>query len=134
MIRSGSADDSLANSLTAKGLTVRTINAYHSVIPKDLQSAYDFLDALLHGKISAVLFTSAISVSNLFEIGKTRVDESRIVDSLNGALVGAIGPATEKELHGRGIEAMMPDEYLIETALLNLTARQAVRIVRVAPN
>jgi uroporphyrinogen-III synthase len=130
LIRSASADDSLANSLTSRGIVVRTINAYDSVMPKDLQSAHNFLDELLRGRFAAVLFTSAVSVSNLFEIAKTKLDESQVVELLNGVHVGAIGPAAAKELESRGIGFVMPDEYLIENALLKLTAQETMRRVQ----
>ncbi len=130
LVRSASADDSLANSLTSRGISVRTINTYNSVMPKDLRSAHEFLDDLLRGRFAAVLFTSAVSVSNLFTIAKTNLDESKVVDLLNGVLVGAIGPATAKELQNRGIGAVMPDDYLIENALLKLTGREAMRRVQ----
>jgi uroporphyrinogen-III synthase len=130
LVRSASADDSLANSLTSRGMVVRTINAYDSVMPKDLQSAHDFLDELLRGRFAAVLFTSAVSVSNLFKIAKTKLDESQVVELLNGVHVGAIGPATAKELESRGIGFVMPDEYLIENALLKLTAQETMRRVQ----
>jgi uroporphyrinogen-III synthase len=134
LIRSASADDSLANSLTSRGIVVRTINAYDSVMPKDLQSAHDFLDELSHGGFAAVLFTSAVSVSNLFKIAKTKLDESQVVELLDGVLVGAIGPATAKELRSRGIGAVMPDEYLIENALLKLTAQETMRRAQTVAN
>jgi uroporphyrinogen-III synthase len=134
LIRSASADDALANSLTSRGIAVRTIKAYNSVMPKDLQSAYEFLDDLFRGRYAAVLFTSAVSVSNLFKIAKTKLDESKVVELLNGVLVGAIGPATAKELQNRGIGGVMPDEYLIENALLKLTARETTRRVQAAAN
>ena len=125
LIRSSSANDSLAHSLTASGFVVRTINAYHSVLPKDLQSAHDFLDRLSQGRFDAVLFTSAVSVSNLFKIAKTKFDESQLVELLNELSVGAIGPATGKELQSRGIEPVVPDEYLIEKALSQLMAEHS---------
>lgn len=129
LIRSASADDSLTNSLNSKGIAVRTINAYDSIMPKDLQSAHEFLEELSRGRFAAVLFTSAISVSNLFKIAKTKFDEGKVVELLKGVLVGAIGPPTAKELQGRGIGAVTPEEYLIEDALLKLTAQEPVRRV-----
>ena len=126
LVRSASADDSLANSLTSRGMVVQTINAYNSVMPEDLQSAREFLDNLLQGRFAAVLFTSAVSVSNLFKIANTRLDDNKVVELLNGVHVGAIGPATAKELRSRGIAAVMPDEYLIESALLKLMRQENV--------
>jgi uroporphyrinogen-III synthase len=130
LIRSAFADDSLANSLASRGIAVRTINAYDSVMPKDLRSVHEFLDKLSRGRFVAVLFTSSVAVSNLFKIAKMKLDESNVVELLRGVHVGAIGPATARELQSRGIGAVMPDEYLIENALLKLTAQKTTRRVQ----
>jgi uroporphyrinogen-III synthase len=120
LIRSSSADDSLANSLASSGAIVTTVNAYESLVPEDQESTFSFLKGLASGRFSAVLFTSAISVSNLFKMAETKFDESQVVDLLRHLRVGAIGPATAMELQRRGIEPVIPEEYLIEAALKKL--------------
>ena len=124
LVRSSSADDSLANSLTAKGAIVRTINIYDSAMPTDLQSVFDFLDGLRLGRFAAVLFTSAISVSNLFTIAETRFEGTGLIHRLNRILVGAVGPVTAERLRNRGVETNVPDEYLIEKAVAKLISQR----------
>ena len=126
LIRSSSADDSLSKSLTNRGATVATINAYESNVPTDLRTAYDFLEALSERRFDAILFTSAVSVSNLFEIAKPKIKETKLIRLLKTARVGAIGPATATELRGQGIESIVPEEYLIESALRKLITEPAV--------
>lgn len=126
LIRSSSADDSLSKSLTNRGATVSTINVYESIVPTDLRTAYDFLEALSEGRFHAILFTSAVSVSNLFEIAKPKIKETNLVQLLKTTRIGTIGPATAAELRRRGIESIIPEEYLIESALRKLISEPTV--------
>ncbi len=124
LIRSLSADASLANSLRAKGATVTTVNIYDSAMPTDLQSVFDFLDGLRLGQFAAVLFTSAISVSNFFTIAETKFEGTGLIHRLNRILVGAVGPVTAERLRNRGVETNVPDEYLIEKAVAKLISQR----------
>lgn len=126
LIRSSSADDSLSRSLTNQGATVSTINVYASSIPTDLKTAYNFLEALSERQFRAILFTSAVSVSNLFEIAKSKIKETDLVQLLKTARIGTIGPATAEELRRREVESIIPDEYLIESALRKLITEPTV--------
>jgi uroporphyrinogen-III synthase len=120
LVRSSSAEDSLSKSLVSKGASVDTINVYGSEMPDDLESAFRFLEHLSARDFSAVLFTSAISASNLFKIAATRFEEKQVVRWLKTARTGAIGPVTAEELQRRGLEPIVPDEYLIENAVRRL--------------
>jgi len=122
LVRSSSADDSLAKSLESMGASVGTIIVYDSNIPTDLTSAFSFLEELSADHLSAVLFTSAISVSNLFKIAETKFDRREMVRLLNRVCIGAIGPATAEELRRQGVEPILPDEYMIESAIKKLVA------------
>ena len=124
LVRSSSADDSLADSLISKGATVATINAYESGMPGDPKSVFDFLEGLRVGRFAAVLFTSAISVSNFFRIAETRVEGPEVVRLLNRIIVGAVGPVTAERLRNRGVETNVPDEYLIEKAIAKLISQR----------
>src|SRR5438034_7301347 len=125
LIRSLSANASLANSLRAKGATVTTVNIYDSAMPTDLQSVFDFLDGLRLGQFAAVLFTSAISVSNFFTIAETHFEGTGLIDRLNRILVGTVGPVTAERLRNRGVETNVPDEYLIEKAITKLISQRS---------
>ena len=126
LVRSSSADDSLAESLANRGAVVSTVNAYDSKIPTNVGTAFDFLEGLSEGLFYAVLFTSAISVSNLFEIAKMKLTDTKLVVLLKRVRVGAIGPATAEELRKRGVDSVVPDDYLIESALRKLLGKPDV--------
>jgi uroporphyrinogen-III synthase len=117
LVRSSAADDSLEKSLTSRGASVAKIDAYDSTQPRDTESVHNFLERLTAGGFSAVLFTSAITVSNLFKMAEGNLGESRMRQLLNRVRVGAIGPATAEELERHGIEPILPETYLIEDAV-----------------
>lgn len=123
LVRSSSADNALASSLSARGASVTTINAYESRIPQDTESTSKFLDLLSEGRLLGVLFTSAISVSNLFKIAESRIRESELSKMLQRVPIGGIGPATAKELAKHKIQAIVPEEYLIKNALMKLVGQ-----------
>lgn len=133
LVRSSSADDSLRRSLSSKGASVTTITPYESNLPHDRESVFDFLDRLSEGEFSAVFFTSAISVSNLFKITKAKLEEMQMIGLLRGVVVGAIGPATAEELRKRGIDPILPDDYLIENGLRRLIEQTASASIEIQP-
>ncbi|HEX4919917.1 MAG TPA: uroporphyrinogen-III synthase [Candidatus Bathyarchaeia archaeon] len=120
LVRSASAEDALARSLEYRGATVTTINLYESVVPDDTGSVLDLLSRLKAGEIGAVLFTSAVSVSNFFKIAETRVASNELAHLLENKIVGAIGPVTARMLWDRHVKTVIPDEYLIEKAIAKL--------------
>jgi len=128
LIRSSSADASLANSLVSQGATVATVNIYDSGMPTDPRSVFDFLEGLRLGRFAAVLFTSAVSVSNFFRMVETQVESTEVVRRLRRVTVGAIGPITAQQLLKVGVEPIVPDAYLMKNAVEQLiNARALVR-------
>ena len=123
LVRSSSADASLADSLTSKGATIETINIYDSGMPTDPQSVFDFLEGLRLGRFAAVLFTSAVSVSNFFRIVEAKFESADVVRLLKRVNVGAIGPITAEQLRNVRVEPVVPDEHLIEKAVEKLISK-----------
>ncbi len=120
LVRSSSADDYLAQMLESRGAFVTTINVYESALPHEMESTFIFLEGLSKGRFSAVLFTSAVSVSNFFSIAGVKVEESEVLNLLKRVRVGAIGPVTAEALRKRGLDPVVPDEYLLQTAVKKL--------------
>jgi uroporphyrinogen-III synthase len=120
LVRSSSAEDSLARSLEYRGATVTTISLYESALPDDTESVFYLLSRLETGEVDAVLFTSAVSVSNFFKIAETRFETSHLTRLLKNTVVGAIGPVTARRLWDRDVATVVPDEYLIEKAITKL--------------
>ncbi|HEV2119977.1 MAG TPA: uroporphyrinogen-III synthase [Candidatus Bathyarchaeia archaeon] len=127
LVRSSVADDRLATLLTSRGASVDTITIYQSEIPANKQNVLNFLSRLEKGQFQAVLFTSAASASNLFNMVTNQIPKSQLIHLLRSTLVGAIGPATAERLRELGIDPSVPGRYLIEDAISELVKKSEER-------
>ena len=116
LIRSSAADERLTATLALRGFAVETITTYKSVIPGNLESVSAFFSGLEDQRFQAVLFTSAVSTSNLFSIAEGR-GASQLLHLLRPCIVGAIGPSTAARLRELGVDPVIPNRYLIEDAI-----------------
>ena len=116
LIRSSAADERLAAALALRGFAVETITTYRTVIPGNLESVFAFFSGLEDQRFQAVLFTSAVSASNLFSIAERR-GSSWLLRLLSPGIVGAIGPSTADRLRELGVDPVVPGRYLIEDAV-----------------
>ena len=116
LIRSSAADERLAAALALRGFAVETITTYQSVIPGNLESVFVFFSGLEDQRFQAVLFTSAVSTTNLFSIAEGR-NASQLLHLLSPCIVGAIGPSTADRLRELGVDPVVPGRYLIEDAV-----------------
>lgn len=116
LFRSSAADERLAGALALRGLTVKTITTYQSAIPSNLVSMLTFISRLEDQRFKAVLFTSAVSASNLFGLAEGH-RSSRLLHLLRSCIVGAIGPSTADRLRELGVNPIVPRRYLIEDAV-----------------
>jgi uroporphyrinogen-III synthase len=128
LVRSSAADDRLATALVGRGLAVETITTYESVIPADLESMLSFFSGLEKEQFQAVLFTSAVSASNLFNMAESHA-ASQLVHLLKPCIVGAIGPATAEKLEELGVSPKLPRRYLIEDAIEGLVTEYEKKMV-----
>ena len=123
LARSSAADDSLARRLEGEGARVDTLRLYDSVIPSDFSTVLRFVDELRKGAVGALLFTSSISVSNLFALSEDRVSQPELLSLLGPVLVGSIGPVTAHRLRRLGVEPkVIPRTFLIEEALREMVS------------
>ena len=127
LVRSSASDDRLATSLASRGAFVDTITVYKSEIPANKQNVMDFLAMLEKGQFQAVLFTSAASASNLFNMVANKMPKSQLIHLLRSALIGAIGPATAERLRELGINPSVPRRYLIMDAIGELVRKSEER-------
>ncbi len=123
LVRSSAADNHLSMSLTSRGAVVETITIYRSTIPANVESVLNFLAGLEKGQFQAVLFTSAVSASNLFSIAERENPRSHLIRLMSSTLVGAIGPATAERLRELDLDPIVPEEYLVENAIDELVKR-----------
>ncbi len=117
LARSSDANDSLAGTLTSKGAIVKTVHLYSSSAPENRASIHTFVGELKLARVSAVLFTSSVSASNLFRITEHEMSADELAGLLGKTLVGAIGPVTALKLRELGVQPdIVPARHLIDEA------------------
>lgn len=136
LVRSSDADDELADLLTSKGSRVSTLHGYSSALPSDFSTVSELISNLRMNNVAGLLFTSAQSASNLFEIAAKTAPEPPAT-LLRACLVGAIGPMTRTRLQALGVKAdVQPSKYLIEEAvkmMIDLLEKSASTVRHLAP-
>lgn len=126
LTRSSEATDDLEKALVAQGASVETLVLYQSVMPADTTSISSFLHSLEKSEFHAVLFTSAVSASNLFNIAEKIVSRKRLVKLLARTIVGAIGPVTSAKLRELGVRTdVVPSKYVIREAVQEIIKRHS---------
>ncbi len=108
----------LPNGLEERGAEVILADAYRSEIPDDKSKIYELVDDILNGDVDVIMFTSPLTVKNLFEIAEVE-DKGEIVNILRNkeVLVAAIGPITKKVLETYHINPIMPEVYTFKDML-----------------
>lgn len=108
----------LPHGLQRRGAEVILADAYKSEMPEDKSRIYELIDDISNKKIDIIMFTSPLTVKNLFKIA---MDQNRdeILDILQKkeVLVAAIGPITKKVLDAYEIDPIMPEVYTFKDML-----------------
>lgn len=116
--RSSRADETLRESLEARGARVREVTAYESGVPSDITPALNLIDALGEGRVDAVTFTSASTGRNLLEIAEGHGGRENLEKALKGAVIAAIGPTTKEALESLGVRIDVVPEKSSAEALV----------------
>lgn len=96
-----------------KFASVREVHLYDHALPRDRSSILALKEALVRGELGGVVFTSAKTVENVFE-----VLGEELAHLLNRVRTVAIAPATREALLRRGVERVaMPERYTLESCL-----------------
>lgn len=116
--RTKQASPSMAEKLQALGGSVHEVYVYESQLPEDKAAAAHFLQDLVGGKLHAIIFSSSLSVKNLFSMLAPHVSAEKLRELLKKVTIVAIGPKTADKLAELGLNVdVMPETYLLEEAL-----------------
>ncbi|MGQ9719577.1 MAG: uroporphyrinogen-III synthase [Nitrososphaerales archaeon] len=120
--RTRGATPSLAKSLKKMGAKVQEVYVYESLLPIDPNIKERFFQDLICGKIHAIIFSSSLSIRNLFQMLMEKTSMEKLRDIMNSRLtIVAIGPVTAKTLFEMGLKVdVMPDKHIFEEALMAL--------------
>jgi uroporphyrinogen-III synthase len=91
---------------------VLDIPVYRWAMPADTQPLENLIAALDRREVSAIVFTSASQVHNLFDFAQASGKSARLVENINATLVASIGPVCTAALAHfavrAGVEASPP--------------------------
>lgn len=107
----------LIEGLEKCGATVYETHVYTLSIPEG-KAQKELIERTLAGEVDAFAFTSSMMVKGFMKHAKELGSEETIKETLNRAVVGAIGVPTGKTLKKYGINTnVIPDEYTFEALL-----------------
>jgi uroporphyrinogen-III synthase len=120
--RTSAANPTLKEKLEKMGASVQEVYVYASSLPADDNLKQKFLQDLDNGKVHAIIFGSALTAKNLFQMLSEQVSSEKLRDLLNEKVtVVAIGPVTAEVVVELGLKvAVMPQMHLFEEALTAL--------------
>ncbi|WP_229110023.1 uroporphyrinogen-III synthase [Halapricum desulfuricans] len=100
LARSDHGSAVLVDGLFDAGAYVHETVLYRLVRPDD---AGDSIELAAAGDLDAALFTSSLTVEHFLEAATERGVREAAIDGLNEAVIGAIGPPTERTAESNGI-------------------------------
>jgi len=120
--RTSTATPALKETFIEMGALVQEVYVYESVLPVDQNLREKFFQDLTAEKIDAIIFGSALSVKNLFQMLNDQISPEKLRDLMNRKVtVVAIGPVTAGALVEMGVKVdVMPDRHLFEEAVAAL--------------
>ena len=101
--RYGEKNAALTAGLEARGARVQEVASYRWALPEDTQPLSRLLDELSHGRVDAVVFTSAVQMHNLYSIAQQTGSAAELANNLNRSIVASIGPVCSRALRDYGV-------------------------------
>ena len=112
--RTFSARTILPNELKRMGAEVILAESYKSVIPEDTGRIEDLIQSILNEDIDGIIFTSPLTVKNLFIIAKEDKKEQLVEKLSSSTLTVAIGPITGRILDEYKVKHIYPERYTVK--------------------
>jgi uroporphyrinogen III methyltransferase/synthase len=107
--RAAQARDVLPDGLRARGVDIRVVDAYETVLG---HGGDDLPAALATGQVDAITFTSPSTVRNTLR--RLQIEAGLSADALAGVLIACIGPVTADAAKTAGLSvAVMPETYTV---------------------
>jgi len=108
MLRSAHGSGLLREGLRVSGANVHEVVLY-SLVKLCGERQKHFIDAIIKGEVSAVLFTSSVTVKSFFECSEALRVVQPLLDSLGRCLIASIGKPTTETLERYGVSVdIMP--------------------------
>lgn len=126
----GVSNPDLLAGLSDRGAHVVSIPVYEWGLPEDVGPLRAAIEAIAHGEIDVVLFTTAMQVNHLLQIAAEMNREDAVRRALPGMLIASVGPTTSARLRECGFTADIEPSHPKMGYLVNETAQRSAEIVR----
>ena len=101
----GSSNEELVGGLRGAGKQVTSVRIYAWDLPEDTQPLRQAAGRLIAGGFDVALFTTSMQVVNLFRIAEEEGIAPQVLEALQSAVIGSIGPTTTETLESYGLRA-----------------------------
>jgi uroporphyrinogen-III synthase len=125
----GASNPELLAGLTERSAEVIKVPVYQWALPHDLQPLRESADAIAHGGIDVILFTTAVQVIHLMMIAKEMGSVPDLMRGLRSVAVISIGPTTTAELLHYGITPDFEPSRPKLGFLVNEAAQYAAQVI-----
>jgi uroporphyrinogen-III synthase len=126
----GVSNPELLSALAERGASITRVPVYQWALPNDLAPLQAAVKAIADEKIDAILFTTGVQASHLFQVAAQINLEEPMRRGLLRTVVASIGPTTSEELQRRGIRADLEPSHAKMGFLVKETAERAAEILR----
>jgi chromatin segregation and condensation protein Rec8/ScpA/Scc1 (kleisin family)/uroporphyrinogen-III synthase len=128
----GKSNAELIQGLQDLGKQVTPVRIYGWDLPEDTAPLRQAAAKLIAGDFDVVLLTTSTQIVNLMKIAEEEGISKQVVESLQSAFIGSIGPTTSETLEEYGLKANFEPSHPKMGLLVNETAAQAI-IKRLSP-
>jgi|SRR5215472_3010124 len=126
----GVSNPELIAGLTERGAMVTLVPVYQWALPEDVTPLRAAIRELAAGKFGAVLFTTGVQATHLFQVAAEMNLEEALREGLHGSIVASIGPTTSEELQRNGIQRDLEPSHPKMGFLVKETAERAEELLR----
>ncbi len=121
----GRSNPELLQGLRRKGADVTTVRVYEWTLPEDTAPLREAAARIIRGDVDVALFTTSVQIDHLLRVAASEGSQNAIVEGLQRAVVGSIGPTTSEALEEHGIHADLEPSHPRMGLLVLETAAQA---------
>lgn len=126
----GVSNPELLSALAERGASITHVPVYQWALPDDTAPLEAAVKAIADEKIDAILFTTSVQATHLFQVAAKMNLEGSMRRGLSRTIVASIGPTTSEELQRQGILADLEPSHPKMGFLVKETAEHAAEILR----
>lgn len=116
--------------LADRGAVVTSVPVYEWGLPEDLGALRAAVEAIAHGEIDVVLFTTAMQVNHLLQIAAEMKQDDAVRRAFSRMLIASVGPTTSERLREYGLSVDIEPTHPKMGYLVSETAGQSAEILR----